>query len=194
MKLLMCFLMLFIPINAADNFAWVVASSCYIYQSESFDECIMSGDQALSLSHGTQLEILADDGGDFVKVKYEEFEGYIYRYYLAFSEPLQESYPVFNGSMVTESKIYDLNKSETSYIAKAGQQVYIYNGFNSKDEYTAIALVLEDGKLFYGYVKTLDVQPYGINGALITGIMVVVSCLTIIFLLLFIKKKKGSKT
>lgn len=194
MKLLMCVLMMFMPVSAADNFAWVVASSCCIYQNESFDEVILDGDQPLTLSHGTQLEILSDGGGDFVKVKYQDFEGYVYRYYLTFSEPLQESYPVFNGRIQNDCPIYDLDKHETEFTAKAGQQIYLYNGFNSKEEYTAVALILDNGKVYYGYVKTLHIQANGVNAALITGIMVVISCLTIIFLLLFMKKKKGSKS
>lgn len=172
----------------------VIASSCYVYEDSSFDSPITVNDEKVILTHGDRLEVLEDDNSlDFIKVKVDGVEsgGYIYRYYVTYNEIEQDVYPVFNGYVLkNNSKIYDLDKQETIYTANEGHEIYLYNGYNDKEEYNAVAIVLEDGSLFYGYMLTADVSPYGVSAGLITGIVVIASCLTIIFLLLFMKKTK----
>ncbi len=191
----MCFIMLFSGFTSADTAkVSVVASTCYVYEDASFDSPISINGEKIVLTHGDKLEVVEDDNGlDFIKVKLDGREngGYVYRYYVTYNEIGQEVYPVFNGYVLkNNSKIYDLDKQETTFTANEGHEIYLYNGYNNKEEYNAVAIVLEDGSLFYGYMLTADIAPYGVNAGLITGIVVIASCLTIIFLLLFMKKTK----
>ena len=188
-------MMLFSNLVYADaNTVTVVADYCYVYETAAFDSPLLQDEKPVKFTHGQKLSVLEDKPSlDFIKVEVEGAEsgGYVYRYYVTYSDVTQEIYPVFNGKIVNDNvKLYDLDKKETSLVAKKGQKVYLYNGYNGKEEFNAIAIKLDDGSLFYGYVKTADVEPYGVNAGLITGIVVIASCLTIIFLLLFMKKKK----
>lgn len=172
----------------------VVADFCYLYSSPSFEEVVEFEGTPLKIEHADTLIVLEDDKtAEFIKVKVEEkdIEGYVYRHYVTYNVLSQEVYPVFNGRVTkNDAVIYDLNRKPTQYRGKNGQQVYLYSGFTDKDEMNAVAIVLEDGSLFYGFMETKDIAPNGVNGGLITGIVVIATCLTIIFLLLFMKKKK----
>lgn len=172
----------------------VVADFCYLYSSPSFEEVVEYEGSPLRIEHLDFLTVLEDDETtQFIKVKVEEknIEGYVYRYYVTYSSPSQEVYPVFNGKVTkNDAVIYDLNRVDSTYRAKNGQGIYLYSGFTDKEKMNAVAIVLDDGSLYYGFMETKDIAPNGVNGGLITGIMVIVSCLTIIFLLLFMKKKK----
>ena len=138
------------------------------------------------------FEVIQEEG-DFVyvnvKVEQNNYTGYVYRYYITSNSP-QIVYPVFNGNVrVDKAIIYDMDFNPTQYTASKNQGVFIYEGFSS-DEYTAIQLILEDGSLYNGYIKTVDLTPQGISPLLILGISIIAACVTIILSLLFIKKRK----
>lgn len=197
MKLLLCFLMMFSNfVYAEPATVSVVANSCIVYEDASFENPILIDESPLSFPHGTILSVLNDDSSlDFIKISVDKdnnlIEGFVYRYYVTYASLEQEVYPVFNGSVLNEGAIiYDLEKNPSQFVAKQGQGIYFYEGFDSKEEFNAVAIVLEDGNLYYGYMQTRDVSPYGVNAGLITGIVVIISCLTIIFLLMFMKKTK----
>ncbi len=179
---------------AADN-AYVMVPSCPVYQTADFSSPLLYNDEPVTLANNSEVVELVVEG-DFAKITFNyldtELEGYVYKYYLSFSKSEQEMYPVFNGSVAHEGAvIYDLQETPTTHTAKAGQGIYLYKGYQHHEKYNAVAIVLEDGSLYYGLMLTSDISPNGINAGLITGIMVIASCLTIIFLLVFIKKKKG---
>lgn len=172
----------------------VVSNTCYVYEDASFDSPIYDGDEKVTFTHGEKLDVLSDENGDFIKIKFSIGEqtqsGYVYRYYVTYSTLSQEQYPVFNAKVIhDEAIIYKSDKTPSGHTAKAGQGIYLYKGYSS-GEWNAVEIVLEDGSLYYGYMKTADISTNGISAGLITGIMLIATCLTIIFLLVFMKKKK----
>lgn len=166
--------------------AYVITSRCDIYESADF----ASEKLEISLKHGEQVEIQNFEG-DFAHISYnDDTEGYVYKFYLSQNES-QDVYPITNAKLRRDTKIYDLNLQESGFVAKKNSRIYIYGGFDNKKEYTAVQVVLEDGKLFNGYIKTEDINPDGVSGLLIAGITIIVASVTIILSLIFIKKKKG---
>lgn len=183
-------------VAADQNQVTVVADRCVVYQSASFDAPLLINEQTVTFKHGHQLTVLGNEiSSPFIQVQgdFENtlVEGFVYRYYVTFASIEIKEYPVFNASVAVENTIiYDLDKQPTEYTATKGQGLYLYNGFNDKETYTAVAVVLSDDSVYYGYVLTKDIKTKGINAGLITGFVVIISCLTIIFLLLFMKKRK----
>ena len=154
---------------------------------------VQDNGEDLLLMHGQALEVI-DEDGDFVQVSLtlneQVFQGYIYKYYLT-KNSAQSIYPVFNGSVrIDNAIIYDINKTQTSYTAKKNQGVYIYSGFNDDEEFTAIQIVLDDGSLYNGYIKTIDLSPDGVSPLLIVGITLIAAAVTVTLSLVFIKKRK----
>lgn len=154
---------------------------------------VQDNGEDLLLMHGQALEVI-DEDGDFVQVSLtlneQVFQGYIYKYYLT-KNSAQSIYPVFNGSVrIDNAIIYDINKTPTSYTAKKNQGVYIYSGFNDDEEFTAIQIVLDDGSLYNGYIKTIDLSPDGVSPLLIVGITLIAAAVTVTLSLVFIKKRK----
>ena len=175
----------------------VIASSCYLYQSPSFEsEKVTEDGVDLILEFGQKLTLLVEEE-DFALVQTATQQiGYIYKYYIA-KEGDFELYPSFNGAVRAEkATIYNMNFEPTSYKASAGQRVFLYQGFDSEEDFVAVQIVLEDGSLYNGYMLKADIEPDGISATLIVGITIIVAVATIILSLLFIKKKKkksGSK-
>ena len=174
--------------------AKVIVSRSYLYTSDNFSSEKVSFTQDEStilvvLEHGDSVTIKFFSG-DFAYVSTEdEKEGYIYKYYI--SDNISQSvYPVFNASIRKDSTIFDIDKNATQYTAKKGSRVYIYKGFNDKEEYTAVQIVLEDESLYNGYILTEDINPDGVSGLLIIAISVIIATVTIILSLIFMKKKK----
>ncbi len=183
----------------ADNYqlqlglATVISSKCDIYTDSSFSsEKIMIDDKIVTLSHDESVEILSFSG-DFAEIENKNVRGYVYKYYLT-QNSSQEIYPVFNGKLRRDSVIYDIELKKTDFQAKKNDKVYIYEGFNNKKEYTAVQIVLEDGTLYNGYIKTEDIKPNGISKLLITGISIIIASVTIVLSLIFIRKSKKVKS
>lgn len=172
----------------------VISSYSYLYAQPSFtSEKIMDGEEELLIYHGEKLTVIEEEG-DFVLVEYQSnLQGYIYKYYIT-TNSSQVVYPVFNGNVRIEGAvIYDIDGSPTEYRAHAGQEVYIYGGFNDDGDFTAVQLVLEDGNLYNGLIRTEDLSPDGVSSLLIVGISIIAACVTIILSLVFIKKVKKKK-
>lgn len=182
--------------TAEQNQVTVVADRCIVYQTASFDDPFLINEKTVTFAHGHQLTVLENEvSSSFIQVQgnfeNEVVEGFVYRYYVTFAKIEITEYPVFNASVAVDNTvIYDLDKQPTEYTATKGQGLYLYNGFNDKETYTAVAVVLPDDSVYYGYILTKDIKTKGINAGLITGFVVIISCLTIIFLLLFMKKRK----
>lgn len=176
-----------------NNQATVISSRCCLYSSPDFSSdkiTIIEDDQEkiIYLTHNQSVKILTIVD-DFAFVSYQNVNGYIYKYYLTQNSPMM-IYPVFNASVREDSTIYDIEKEPTINTALKGSRVFIYSGFDSNEELTAIQIVLADGSLYNGYIKTEDLKPDGISGLLIAGITIIIAGVTIILSLLFIRKKK----
>ncbi len=174
--------------------AIVISSKCDLYVSSDFSEKVKDVDgNNIYLKHGDVVNIL-DLVGDFALIQTEKFkdEAYVYKYYLTQNDS-QIVYPVFNGQLRKNATLYDVELNSTEIILQKNTRVFIYEGFNNKKEYTAIQVILKDGTLYMGYVKTESVNPDGVSGLLIAGISIIAAGVTIILSLVFIKKTKDKR-
>lgn len=195
MKLLLSFLLLFSPLlsYSANTKAVIIASYCYLYSAPSFSsEKVQVEEKNVILYHNDKVNVIQEDS-DFILVTTndeQKIQGWIYKYYLT-DNSSQIVYPVFNGSVRNDNTIiYDINKEPTQYTASSGQRIFIYNGFGDQNDFTSVQLVLEDGSLYNGYLKSADISPDGISSLLIVGISIIAACVTIILSIVFIKKTK----
>ncbi len=179
--------------QTTDSSAIIIASKCYVYYEKDFSKKIEIDGKAVYLNHGDNVTILEEEG-DFALIDCDniEFEGnkYVYKYYLS-QNKAQNIYPVFNGKLRRNAMLYD-NDLKEKVILKKNTRVFIYEGFK-KGEYTAIQVLLDDNAPYFGYIKTENIKPDGINGLLIAGISIIVAAVTIILSLVFIKKKNNKK-
>ena len=174
--------------------AKIIVSKCYLYTSDNFMSERVSYDDGentilVVLDHGDEVEIV-NFSADFALVKTQnQTEGYVYKYYIT-TNTSQSVYPVFNASIRKNTIIYDIEKNPTEYIIKKDSRVYIYEGFDDKEKYTAVQVVLEDESLYNGYVLTANIKPDGVSGLLIAAISIILAAVMIIVSLLYIKKKR----
>lgn len=198
MKLLLCLMLAFSfmtsPLSQGEELS-VISSICTLYQTADFTTPVLDeNEKEVVLSHGDKLTAIEEEG-DFVKVSTSDsFEGYVFKYYVTANKNGQDVYPVFNGKVIVDNaEIFNIDKTSSGFSAKLNQEIYIYGGFDGKKEFTQIAIVLEDGSLFYGLIKTSNLQAYGISSALITAITVILALVTVILAVVFIKKRKTKK-
>lgn len=197
MKFLLCAIFAFLsfasPVSSGETLS-VISSVCALYETADFDSPAHDSDgKEIVFHHGDKLTAL-EESGDFIKVKSDEVEGYVFKFYVTSNKSGQDVYPVFNGKVIAkESNIFNIDGSDSGHKAKENQEVYIYGGFDGKKEKTEVAIVLEDGSLFYGLISTKDIQANGISGALITSITIIIALVTIILAVVFIKKSKTKK-
>lgn len=176
------------PVNVTIN-----ANSCYLYQEPSFEsEKVYVDEEVFVLSHGDNLTLIEEKENFALVQTVDNVIGYVYKFYLSYPDDYQ-IYPTFNAYIRNNnSTIYNLEKEKTTYTANAGDKVFLFEGFNADDEFTAIQIVLDDGSLYNGYMLTKDISPNGISASLIVGITIICAVATIILSLVFIKKKKKS--
>lgn len=174
--------------------AKIIASSCYLYSESSFSsECVTYQDQPVILKNGDMVEIVADEG-QFVKVKIASkvVEGYVYRYYISATNA-QDVYPTFNATLRTNSNLYSFDLEQVLTSLEEGTRLFLYDGYDDKQEFIPVTVVLEDGTLANGLVATSDIKPDGISSLLIVGITIIAACVTVLLSLIFIKKYKNNK-
>lgn len=172
--------------------AQIISSKCDLYLQPSFaSEKLKDGETVVSFKHGS-IVLVKELSEDFALIEKDEIEGWAYKYYLT-QNTSQDVYPVFNGKIRNNTSIYDIEMKDTGLIAKKDTRIFIYSGFNEKKQYTPVQLVLEDGSLYNGYIKTADIKPDGISSLLIIGISIIAAAVTIILSLVFIQKKNKKK-
>lgn len=196
MKLLLSLLLFFSPLASfiPEQEVSVIASYCCVYTDASFEaEKLKDGKNDLLIYHNDIVKVL-EEKNDFVKVQVNEtVNGYIYKYYVT-ANSSQDVYPVFNASIRNnDTIIYDIDQKDSGFKAKAGDRIFLYAGFNDKKEFTPIQIVLEDGSLYNGLIKSSEINPDGISNLLIIGISIIAASVTIILSIVFIKKTKKHK-
>lgn len=179
--------------------AQIIATKCNLYEEADFFSNKVSVQDSeentviITLRFGDEVQV-SDCKDDFSFVTTSKgVQGWVYKYYLSQS-PSQQIYPVFNGTIIKETLIYDIDGVSTGFIATKGSRVFLFEGFNSKSEKpTAIQIVLENGSLLTGYVSTDCVEPDGVSKTLIVAITIVAAVSTITLSLIFIRKKSKKK-
>ncbi|MBE7075985.1 MAG: hypothetical protein E7375_02845 [Clostridiales bacterium] len=175
----------------------VTANYAYIYQS--FNQ---SSEKLKKVENKTEINIEFENGGPkqytdgidiFYKVlQYDEIDGFIYAELVTPKTKAIVSIPNFNAETNKDSIVYqklDNEIVETSITLKKNERIFLYEGFKNKSDYTAIAYLYEN-EVYYGYLKTKDISPDGINPIIITCITLIIAVLGIVFAWVFMKKKK----
>ncbi len=176
-----------------DSSVYVVtANSAVVYEQPDF-----SSEKLSVLTHGDEVSLEMEEGSpkEYVYGEYIFFHcenGYIFSDLLTPKTSQIISIPNFNGKTNSNCYVYfseDLQLVESDILLEKGQQIFLYEGYDSKTEYTAIAF-LQDNDIMYGYIKTEYVNPNGVNPLLITCAVIILAVLGIIFAWLFMKRKK----
>lgn len=128
----------------------------------------------------------------FFKANFEDKSGFVLSDLVTKKVENIESVPNFNAKTNTECKVFLKNDTtfvESDIVLEKHCQIFLYEGFDSKSEFTAISYV-KDNSVFYGYLKTKNISPNGINPIIITCISLILAIVGIVFALVFMKNKK----
>lgn len=128
----------------------------------------------------------------FYKISYNQLNGYVLADLLTPKNNVITSIPSFNAQTNSSCKVYfkqDNQMVESNITLNKGERIFLYEGFNGKEEYNAISFLYEN-EVLYGYVKSENIAPDGINPVIITCIIIIMALLGIIFAWLFMKNKK----
>lgn len=199
--LLLCFALLpCLSINfasASENINYVVvANSATLFESADFSSEKIA---TLSLKDEVEIEMLENtpvehlcDGFVFYSAKFEDKTGYILSDMVAPKNECITTIPNFNAKTNASCTVYfknDVDFVESDIILEKHQQIFLYEGFDDDTEWTAISF-LKDNSVVYGYLKTENVAPNGINPIFIVCISVILAAVGIVFAWVFIKNKK----
>lgn len=102
---------------------------------------------------------------------------------------------VYNGKIINSTQVYSASDASLMEGIKLdpNHQVYIYEGFDSKKEFTKIKFSYNN-QIVTGMVKTVDVKPNGINKAVIISLSIISALVGIILIMLGLSKKKWHKS
>lgn len=179
----------------------VTANKANLYQEANFSSTILT-----TLNHKTIIKVIFENNNPkqttkdnfvFYNVKFEEFEGFMFADLITAEQNFLTAIPNFNAQTNSDAKVYFLQDNEireSNITLKTGERIFLYEGFDNKKEYNAIAFVVtnQDGTrdVMYGYLKSRDISPDGINPLLITCVVLILALLGIIFAWMFMKNKK----
>lgn len=196
MKLLLSILLMFCPTSVSypvSTILSVTTNYAYIYEAADFSSPKID----LKLEQGTSVELLQENEiNGFYNIKYGALEGYMLCECLGKVENEQDVMLVYNAKTSVKTVLHaqgaDGNVDKSSGILSLDEntEVYLYEGFNGKLEYTKVKLS-HNGKMYFGYIKTADISPYGVNNVLIIAITAIIACTSVILILLGISKKKS---
>lgn len=102
------------------------------------------------------------------------------------------SIPNYNAKTNAEAVVYFKQEDEfveSEITLKKNQEIFLYEGFNQKSKYSAIAF-MHEGKVEYGYILTSAVAPNGINPLIIIAVTIILALVGIALAWVFIKRKK----
>lgn len=155
-------------------------------------------DEIVVLMDGTTPVTVDGKGYQFFQISLSENEiesaqefGFVLSDLLTKKQEEIVAIPNFNAKTNKDCQVFAEEHGEfspTNDTLARGQEIFLYEGFDAKKDYNAIAYVL-DGKVLYGFLKTDDISPNGINPLIITCIILIVAVLSIIFAWLFMKSK-----
>lgn len=196
MKLLLSILMMFCSVSANYQIGTslsIITNYAYMYKEASFT----SAREDFTIEHGEKVQLITDvqeNGFFYVSYTFEniEYKGYVYKECLANVENEQEVVLTYNAKTSAKTDVYSMDKSQVLCTVSEGKELYLYEGFDNKNEYTAVKFSY-NGEIVLGYIKTIDVSPYGISGTLIVAITAIVACVGVMMILLGISKKKTHK-
>lgn len=182
---------------AADFSAkyFVTANSATIFEAPN-----ISSQKLKTLSHKDEIWVETSDNQAveytyeyaFFKVTHQNIEGYVLADLIVPKSKTISSIPNFNAKTNERCTVYlkaDNEFVESNIALEKHEKIFLYEGFDKKKDYTAISY-LKDNEIFYGYLKTENIAPNGINPIVITCISLIVAVVGIVFAWVFMKKKK----
>lgn len=174
----------------ADNDKIVITTSySYLYKSPDLDEHF-----DFKISSG-KLLTLQEQTSTYYKASYTfeetDYVGYIPYEFASIYSPPQEELLVYNGKISKDTFAYDITTNEKleEIVLSQGQEIYIYEGFNSKEEYTKIKFSYNN-QIYTAKVLTKDVSPNGINKGVIIALSIISALVAVVLILLGLKKSK----
>ncbi len=199
---LVCFLFiftLFFPMNVciADDSAKfeICANSANVYQNCSFSSTVVAtlkNKTEISLETDAQTpKVYESDGFCFYKITTPSLEGFVLSEFVALKDEPLSNIPTFNAKTSRDCIILEKTENgfeKTNISLQKGTKVFLYEGYE-EDSVVAISYVFEN-EVRFGYLQSNDVNPNGINPIIITCICLIVALISIIFALVFMKRKK----
>lgn len=153
----------------------------------------------LAHKHEVEIELTSNEPTEFLEgdcVFYKiQNSGYILAELVSKKTKTLTSTPNFNAKTNTECNAFISNNGifeKTSTTLAKGTQIFLYEGYDSKKEFTAIAYV-KDNEVLYGYLETKNIKPNGINPTIIIVFSLVAAILGIALAFVFIKGNKKKK-
>ncbi len=186
------------PVFAEEN------SQIYVVTANKatvFAEADLTSEKLYVLNHKTEVKIefendnpkvYNENGFVFFKVESADNMGYVLADLVIPKTDFLETIPKFNGRTNGKATVYFLEDGK--YVASEitlpkHQRIFLYEGFNRKKEYNAVAFVYEN-EIIYGYLKESAIDPDGVNPVIITVVCFAIAAIGIILTFVFIKKKK----
>ncbi len=102
------------------------------------------------------------------------------------------SIPNYNAKTNSDAVVYFKQEDEfieSGITIKKNQEIFLYEGFNQKSKFSAIAF-MHNGSVEYGYILTSTVSPNGINPLIITSVTIILALVGIALAWVFIKRRK----
>ena len=192
--LVLFFAFSFIPLHQEFSFAEntkqiiINTSYSYLYKDSSFDEHY---DFKIN---SNEILVCLDESDSFYKVSYNfednNYVGFIPSEFASIYLPAQQTILVYNGKITKNTKVYSITTNEDLDITlNRGHEIYLYEGFNSKKDYTNIKFSY-DNNIYVGKVLTNDLSPNGINKGLIIALSVISAIVGVVLILLGLSKTK----
>lgn len=171
---------------------FVLSDSAYLYSAPS-----LTSEIVVELEKGDELSLVSSTQTDgFWQVVYqtdlETYEGFVYS---ELAGPVSDSQEVLlscNATIINSTQVLSISSLEPVCQLEKGTRVFLYEGYDDSKDYLAIRFE-NDGQILTGQVRIEDVQPDGVNAALIVAITAIVAIVSIIIILLGITKKKRHK-
>lgn len=196
----MCFGMFVAPTPAfaeEDLVVYMVTAN----KASVFASADLTSEKLFTLNHKDEIQIELENGvpktygeGGFVFYHIENSDkaGYILSELVVQKRDFLVTIPNFNAKTNGRASIYFLEDGkyvESEITLPKHQRIFLYEGFNRKKEYNAVAFVYEN-EVLYGYLKVGTIDPDGVNPVIITVACFAIAAIGIILALVFIKKRK----
>lgn len=166
-----------------------------------FSEASLTSSHLFTLKHKDEIQLemeetspkrYAGDGFIFFHIINEEKEGFILSDLVVPKNNFLTTIPKFNAKTNAKARVYFLqngNYTPSNITLPKHQRVFLYQGFNNKKQYNAVAFVHEN-EVVYGFLKKDDIDPDGVNPLLITIACFAIAAIGIILTFVFMKRKK----
>ena len=196
----MCFGLLLAPTPAfaEEEFGvYVVAAN----KASVFASADLTSEKLFTLNHKDEIKVQLENGSPktygedkfvFYHIETSDKDGFILSDLVVPKNDFLVTIPNFNAKTNGKASIYFLEDGkyvESDISLPKHQRIFLYEGFNRKKEYNAVAFVYEN-EVLYGYLKVGTIDPDGVNPVIITVACFAIAAIGIILALVFIKKKK----